>query len=82
VAHAPAGLLDVLELVGQHLFGVVQQAPDQRALAIVDRARGGEAQQLGGPLGEAPEDLLAVGEQHARVRLGSRLPVVVRDRVR
>src|SRR5258708_2500984 len=54
---ALAGLLDVRELVRQHLLAVVEQPPDQRALAVVDRARGGEPQQVGGPVGEAPEHL-------------------------
>ena len=43
-----AGLRDVLQLVLEHLLGVVQEAPDQRALAVVDRAGGGEAQQVEG----------------------------------
>src|SRR5207253_1120699 len=72
VPHAPARLLDVLELVGEHLLGVVQQATDQGALAVVDRARGGEAKQLGGPLGQPPEDLLPLGDQ--RLVLGRRRP--------
>ena len=41
-----AGLLDRLELVLEDLLGVEQQPPDERALAVVDRTRGGEAQQL------------------------------------
>ena len=59
VAHPLAGLLDVLQLVGEHLLGVVQQPPDQRALAVVDRAGGGEAQQLGRALGQPLEDVVA-----------------------
>ena len=55
VAHPPAGLLDVRQLVGEHLLGVIQQPADQRALAVVDRPRGGEAQQVGRALGQAPE---------------------------
>jgi hypothetical protein len=47
VTHPAAGLLDVLQLVGENLLGVIEQAPDQRALAVVNRAGGGEAQQLG-----------------------------------
>ena len=39
-------LLDVRELVGQHGLGVVQQPADQRRLAVVDAARGGEAKQV------------------------------------
>ena len=46
VAHPLAGLLDVLELVGEHLLGVVQQPADERALAVVDGAGGGEAKQV------------------------------------
>ena len=46
VAAASRGLLDVLELVGQDLLRVVEQPADQRRLAVVDRARGHEAQQL------------------------------------
>ena len=38
--------LDVLELVGEDRLGVVEQAADQRRLAVVDRAGGGEAQQV------------------------------------
>ena len=53
VAHALAGLLDVRELVGEDLLGVVQQPADQRALAVVDRAGGREAQQVGRALGQA-----------------------------
>src|SRR6185503_19581398 len=34
------------ELVVEHLAGVVQQAADQRALAVVDRAAGDETQQV------------------------------------
>ena len=45
-AAALAGLRDVLELVLEHLLGVVQQPPDQRALAVVHRARRREAQQV------------------------------------
>ena len=41
-----AALLDVRELVGQHGLGVVQQPADQRRLAVVDAAGGGEAQQV------------------------------------
>ena len=44
VAPAPARLLDVLQLVGEHLFRVEQQAPDQGALAVVDGAGGGDAE--------------------------------------
>ena len=39
----------VLELILEDRLGVMQQAPDQRRLAIVHRAGGGEPQQLGGP---------------------------------
>jgi hypothetical protein len=45
-AAALGGLLDVLELVGQHLLGVEQQPPDQGRLAVVDRAGRREAQQI------------------------------------
>ena len=45
-AAALARLRDVLELVLEHLLGVVQQPPDQRALAVVDRAGRREAQQV------------------------------------
>ena len=41
-------LLHVLELVLEDLLGVVEQAADQGRLAVVDRAGGGEADQLGG----------------------------------
>jgi hypothetical protein len=47
VAVAPgAGLDDVLELVVGDLPGVVEQPPDERALAVVDRARRRDAQQV------------------------------------
>ena len=47
VVEAPvaARALDRLELVLEDLLGVEQQAPDERALAVVDRARGREAEQ-------------------------------------
>ena len=49
LAAAPlAGLGDVVELVLEHLLGVVQQPADQRALAVVNRAGGGEAQEVQG----------------------------------
>ena len=47
----------MLQLVREHLLGVVQQPPDQRALAVVHRARRGKPQQLGGSLGEPLEDI-------------------------
>ena len=54
VAAALARLLDVLELVGHDLLRVVEQAPDERRLAVVDRAARDEAQELarGGLAGE------------------------------
>ena len=48
VAAALRGLLDVLELVGEDLLRVVEEPPDQRRLAVVDRARRDEADELGG----------------------------------
>ena len=36
----------MLELVLEHLLGVVEEASDQRALAVIDRARGREPQQI------------------------------------
>ncbi len=36
-----------VELVGQHRLGVVQQPPDQSALAVVDGPGGGQPQQVG-----------------------------------
>jgi len=45
---APAGAeLDVLELVLEDRLGVVEQPADQGRLAVVDRAGGGEADQVG-----------------------------------
>ena len=44
VAAPPADRLDVLELVLEDRLGVVQQPADQRRLAVVDAADGGEAQ--------------------------------------
>ena len=43
---ALGGLGDLLELVLEDLLGVVEQAPDQGALAVVDRPGGGQAQQV------------------------------------
>ena len=40
--------LDGLELVGEQGLRVVQQAPDERALAVIDRAGRGEPQQVRG----------------------------------
>ena len=48
VAAPLRGLLDVLELVLEDRLGVVQQPADQGRLAVVDRARGGEADELRG----------------------------------
>ncbi len=45
-AAALACLSHMVELVLEHLLGVVQQAADQRALAVVYRAGGCEAQQV------------------------------------
>jgi len=47
-AATPRRLLDVLELVGEDLLGVEQQAPDQGRLAVVDRPGGREAHQISG----------------------------------
>jgi hypothetical protein len=41
-----AGALDRLELVLEDRLRVVQQPPDERALAVVDRAGGGEAKEV------------------------------------
>ena len=49
VAAALGGQLDVLELVLEDRLGVVKQAADQRRLAVVDRACGGDPQQLAHP---------------------------------
>ena len=46
VAAPAAGPLDGGELVLEDALRVVQQAADERALAVVDRAGGGEAQQV------------------------------------
>jgi hypothetical protein len=43
LAVAPA---EVVELVGEDRLGIVQQAPDQGRLAVVDRAGGGQPQQV------------------------------------
>jgi hypothetical protein len=42
VAATLGGLHHVLELIGQDLLRVVEQAPDQRRLAVVDRSCGGD----------------------------------------
>jgi hypothetical protein len=49
VAALDARALHVLELILEDLLRVEQQAPDQGALAVVDRAGGGDAQELGAP---------------------------------
>jgi hypothetical protein len=36
----------VVELVGEDRLGVVEQAPDERRLAVVDRPGSGQAQQV------------------------------------
>ena len=40
--------LGTRHLVGHQRLGVVEQPPDQGALAVVDRAGGGEAEELSG----------------------------------
>ena len=47
LAASLAGALDGRELVLEDRFRVVQQAPDERALAVVDAAGRGKAQQAG-----------------------------------
>ena len=44
-AAVAADPLDGVELVGEHRLGVVEQAPDEGGLAVVDRTGGREAQQ-------------------------------------
>jgi hypothetical protein len=51
VAAGAARALDRLELVAEDVLRVEQQAPDQRRLAVVDGARGRQAQQLDVSLG-------------------------------
>ena len=46
VAAGRAGALDGLQLVLEDALGVVEQAPDERGLAVVDRAGGGETKQI------------------------------------
>src|SRR5690606_38129787 len=46
VAPLEAGALDRGELVFEDGLRVVEQAPDERRLAVVDAARGGEAEQF------------------------------------
>jgi hypothetical protein len=41
-----AAALERVELVGEDQLGVEEQAPDERALAVVDRARRRDAQQV------------------------------------
>jgi hypothetical protein len=48
VATVAADLLDRRQLVREQRLGVVQQPADQRALAVIDGAGGGEAEQLAG----------------------------------
>ena len=47
VPAAPRRVLDVLELVDEDLLRVEEQPADQRRLAVVDRAGGDEAEQVG-----------------------------------
>ncbi len=47
VAATLRGLLDVLQLVGEDLLRVIEEAPDQGGLAVVHRARRHEADELG-----------------------------------
>jgi hypothetical protein len=47
VAALDARAYDVLELVLEDLLRVVEEAPDQGGLAVVHRAGGGEAHELG-----------------------------------
>ena len=62
---APLGRLHhVLELVLEDRLGVVQQPPDQRRLAVVDRPGGGEPQQLAG----AGSQRVTVGRRARRHR--------------
>ena len=62
VAPGHARLLHVLELVLEDLLGVVEEPADQGRLAVVHRAGGGEADELGGP---AVEDAaVAAGTGH------------------
>ena len=53
IAAPPRGLLDRRELVLEDALRVVQQPADERALAVVDRARGREAQKIHLPRGHA-----------------------------
>ena len=66
----------MLELVGQDLLGVEQQAPDERRLAVVDGAGGGEAQQVGGAASamlEVPRDLAVFHRGLGDAVVGARL---------
>ena len=47
VPAAPRGVFDVLELVDEDLLRVEEQPADQRRLAVVDRARRDQAEQIG-----------------------------------
>ena len=56
LAPVPAGPLDRLQLIGEDRLGVVEQPPDQRPLAVVDRAGRREPQDIhpGGERGAPP----------------------------
>ncbi len=57
-----------VDLVVEQALGVVEQAADQRALAVVDRADGGEAQQLRGSRPpRSSEVALALAVLHRRL---------------
>jgi hemin uptake protein HemP len=46
LAELAAGALDGLELIFEDRLGVVEEAPDERALAVVDASGRGEAEQV------------------------------------
>ena len=64
-APAPAVVRDGGKLVVEHLARVVQQAADQRALAVVDAAAGDEAQQV--DLALLREELLQRARRFRRI---------------
>jgi hypothetical protein len=60
IAALRAGPHDGFHLILEDRLGVVQQTADERALAVVDRAGGGDAQQLGRRLERLRHGLPAV----------------------
>ena len=66
------GALDGLELVLEDRLAVVQQPPDQRALAVVDRASGRQSQQLHQKYPSRLRSSIAASEARSSARVAPR----------